>query len=85
MKFDELDAKMRLYETAHDYRVLPGLQIVARLDGRGFTRLTKEVHQFARPFDPRFRDLMAATTEQLMGCGLTIRLRLAVKSLPGRA
>jgi len=25
MKFDELDAKMRVYETAHDHCVLPGL------------------------------------------------------------
>jgi hypothetical protein len=63
MRLDELDTTMRLYETAHDYRVLPGLQLVARLDGRGFTRLTSEVHRFARPFDPQFRDLMAVTTE----------------------
>jgi len=35
-----------VFETAHDLCVLPGLHMVARLDGRGFTRLTKEVHQF---------------------------------------
>ena len=39
MKFDELDEKMRVYETAHDLCVLPGMHIVARVDGRGFTRL----------------------------------------------
>ena len=39
MKFDELDQRMRVYETAHDLCVLPGLWIVARLDGRNFTRL----------------------------------------------
>lgn len=33
MKFDDLDTKMRVYETAHDYCVLPGLYMVARLDG----------------------------------------------------
>jgi tRNA(His) guanylyltransferase len=70
MKFDELDEKMRIFETAHDLRVLPGIYMVARLDGRGFTRLTKEVHQFEAPFDARFRDLMLATAEYLMtGCG----------------
>ena len=66
MKFDELDEQMRVFETAHDYSVLPGIYIVARLDGRSFTRLTKEVHQFEAPFDPRFRDLMLDTTEALM-------------------
>ncbi len=66
MKFDELDARMRIFETAHDLCVLPGIYMVARLDGRGFTRLTKEVHPFEAPFDPRFRDMMLATAEHLM-------------------
>ncbi|WP_392536007.1 tRNA(His) guanylyltransferase Thg1 family protein [Nostoc sp. C117] len=56
---------MRVFETAHDYCVLPGLYIVARLDGRSFTRLTKEVHQFEAPYDTRFLDLMLATVEHL--------------------
>ena len=45
MKFDELDQKMRVFETAHDHCALPGLFLVARIDGRCFTRLTKEVHR----------------------------------------
>lgn len=73
MKFDELDHKMRVFETAHDLCVLPGLYMVARLDGRRFTRLTKEVHQFEAPFDTRFRDMMLATAEHLMaGCGFNV-------------
>lgn len=73
MKFDDLDQKMRVYETAHDLCVLPGLWMVARLDGRSFTRLTKDVHQFEAPFDERFRDLMLATTEHLMAaCGFNV-------------
>ncbi len=72
MKFDELDSKMRVFETAHDHCVLPGLYIVARLDGRSFTRLTKQVHQFEAPYDIRFRDLMLATVEHLFTCGLDI-------------
>src|SRR5258705_9690347 len=73
MKFDELDERMRVFETAHDLCVLPGLHMAARLDGRSFTRLTKEVHPFEAPFDARFRDLMLATAEHLMtGCGFNI-------------
>ncbi len=40
---------MRVYETSQDHGVLPGIYIVARMDGRNFTRLTKEVHKFDRP------------------------------------
>lgn len=73
MKFDDLDRKMRVFETAHDLCVLPGLYMVARLDGRSFTRLTKEVQQFEAPFDVRFRDLMMDTAEHLMsGCGFNV-------------
>ena len=73
MKFDELDSRMRVFETAHDHCVLPGLFMVARLDGRGFTRLTKEIHQFEAPFDVRFRDMMLTTAECLMtSCGFNV-------------
>lgn len=46
--------------------------MVARIDGRNFTRLTKEVHQFESPYDIRFRDYMVATTEYLMSCGFRV-------------
>ena len=69
MTFDELDRTMRVYETAHDLCVLPELFLVARLDGRGFTRLTKEIHPFEKPFDERVRDMMVETTRHLMECG----------------
>ncbi len=72
MKFEELDNRMRVFETAHDHCVLPGLYIIARLDGRSFTRLTKDVHKFEAPFDERFRDMMLATVEHLMNCGIDI-------------
>ena len=38
MTFDDLDKKMRVIETANDPVVLPGVYIVARIDGRGFTK-----------------------------------------------
>lgn len=72
MKFDDLDGKMRVYETSQDRCVLPNVYIVARIDGRGFTRLTKEVHQFDAPFDERFRDLMVETVKHLMNCGFNV-------------
>ncbi len=69
MKFDELDKSMRVYETTNDLCVLPGLYMVARVDGRGFTRLTRELHPFEAPYDERFRDHMVATMSHLMDCG----------------
>jgi hypothetical protein len=39
MNFDELDRRLRVFETAHDHCALPGLYLVARLDGRGFGQL----------------------------------------------
>lgn len=72
MKFDELDSKMRVFETTNDRSVLPGMFLVARIDGRNFTRLTKEVHDFEAPYDVRFRDMMIETTAHLMNCGFNV-------------
>lgn len=72
MKFDDLDNKMRIYETANDRSVLPEMYMVARIDGRGFTRLTKETHPFEAPFDVRFRDYMIETVKHLMNCGFNV-------------
>lgn len=56
----------RVFETTHDDRVLPGIYLVARLDGRSFTRLTREVHRFEASFDWRFRDRMLDTAAHLL-------------------
>jgi len=72
MKFDDLDKVMRGYETSLDYFVPPDVYMVARIDGRSFTRLTKETVEFERPFDQRFRDLMIDTTKHLMNCGFKV-------------
>jgi len=66
MKFDDLDKKMRVFETASDQCVIPGMYMVARIDGRSFTKLTKETHNFERPFSTVFRDLMVETTRHLL-------------------
>lgn len=72
MNFDELDAKMRVYEQALDQVIPPDVYLVARIDGRSFTRLTKELCQFEAPFDIRFRDMMIATVKALMTCGFRV-------------
>lgn len=72
MKFDELDTRLRVFETSHDHCVLPGIYMAARLDGRSFTRLTKEVQPFEAPFDVRFRDDMVETVKHLMDCGFRV-------------
>jgi tRNA(His) guanylyltransferase len=69
MKFEELDNRLRIYETANDLCVLPNMFMVARMDGRNFTRLTKETQRFEAPFDEKFRDYMVETTKHLMDCG----------------
>lgn len=72
MKFDELDKKMRVYETLNDHYSLPNIYIVARIDGRGFTSLTKKKHNFKTPFDEVFRDYMVTTLVHLMNCGFKV-------------
>ena len=51
MNFEELDSKMRIYEQSIDQFILPEMYLVARLDGRSFSRLTKETCDFEAPFD----------------------------------
>ena len=69
VSMSSLAARMRQFETALDQRALPQNYLVARLDGRNFTRLTRELHDFEAPFDSRFRDLMLGAAKHLMGCG----------------
>ena len=69
MDFDTLDKQMRRFEESLDRTMLEGIYIVARLDGHGFTRLTKKEWNLEAPFDIRFRDAMIETTRHLMDCG----------------
>lgn len=72
MKKSDIEKRIRHLETANDYTVLPGIPMVARIDGRNFSRLTKELHDFERPFDARLHEMMLQTTEHLMECGFQI-------------
>ena len=66
MNFEELDKKMRRFELSLDQVILPELYLAVRLDGRNFTKLTKEICRFEAPFDTRFRDAMIDTAKHLM-------------------
>ena len=66
MRFDDFDKQMRIYEESLDQCIIPDMYIVARLDGRSFTKLTKETMKYESPFDPAFRDAMVDTTHSLM-------------------
>lgn len=66
MKFDDLDKLMRVYERSLDQIIPPGNYLLARLDGRSFTRLTKELCQFDTPFDERFNRMMVETVKRLV-------------------
>ena len=72
MNFDDLDAKMRVYEQSLDQCLLPELYLVARLDGNRFTRMTKALCDFEAPFDARFRDMMVGTVKALMSYGFRV-------------
>jgi len=72
MKFDELDLKMRIYETRHDVMVTQGIYIVARIDGRNFSKLTKVLHKTENPFSEIIRDYMVETLKHLMNCGFSV-------------
>jgi tRNA(His) guanylyltransferase len=72
MHNDTMEACLRVFENALDQPVPVEFQIIARLDGRSFTRLTKEICAFESPFDSRFRDLMATTCQHVMACSFNV-------------
>lgn len=56
--------RQRFYERySTDYRFLPGLPVVVRLDGRSFHSFTRSLK---RPFDDRFREVMVHVTKCLV-------------------
>lgn len=72
MNFDELDKEMRVYEQSIDQYISPNTYIVARIDGRNFTKLTRDICKFEAPFDIKFRDMMVDTVNHLMNCGFRV-------------
>ncbi len=64
--FYTLDNEMRAYESVLEQKILPEMFMVARLDGRGFSKLTAETLKLDKPFDDRFRDWMIEVTKSLV-------------------
>lgn len=60
---DDFGDRMKMYEQADNQRFLPLLPICVRLDGKGFSKFTKDMK---RPYDERMSNLMKATTKFLV-------------------
>lgn len=71
---DDLGDRMKMYEMAEaGRRCEAGLPIVARIDGRSFSKFTRGLE---RPFDPRLSGVMIETLKRLVretnaACGYT--------------
>ena len=60
----QLDERMKMYEDIESKRILiPKLPICVRVDGRGFSKFTKDM---IRPFDKNFTDSMIETMKFLI-------------------
>ena len=66
-----IKARMREAEACHDRCAPAGAYLVARLDGRGFHRLTRDMG-FEKPFDERFRDAVIGAARHLMQTGFQV-------------
>lgn len=58
-----LGDRMKFYEGQTEERLMPMLPVIARLDGRGFSKFTKGL---TRPYDFRLHDLMVEVTKYLV-------------------
>ncbi|OVE55941.1 tRNA(His) guanylyltransferase Thg1 family protein [Chryseobacterium mucoviscidosis] len=72
MKFEEIEAVMRKNESLSEQYILPENFMIVRLDGRGFTRLTKEKLSLEKPFDLKFGQAMIDTTKHLFTIGFRV-------------
>jgi tRNA(His) guanylyltransferase len=64
LQFDKLGDRCKSYEMAEaGRRALPGIPLLARLDGRSFHTYTRGMK---RPFDPDFSHMMVTTTAALV-------------------
>jgi len=73
MKFEELETRLRSFETLGEEKLTFEGPLIARLDGRGFTRLTKTSLDLEKPFDNRFHEAIKQTVAHLCDCGFSVR------------
>jgi tRNA(His) guanylyltransferase len=71
MRPDSLGDRMKTYEALSDISLMRRVPVVVRLDGKGFSRLTRRL-KLEKPFDRWFLDMMANTmlsvASQVEGC-----------------
>jgi tRNA(His) guanylyltransferase len=64
MIMDDLGDRIKSYESQHTHtRLLPGVSVYVRLDGRSFSKFTAHMQ---RPFDDRMTSAMVDTTKYLV-------------------
>lgn len=63
MKHDDFGDRMKAYEKNDSTKLMMGMPVCARIDGRGFSRFTKG---FAKPFDLDIMQAMQATCAKLV-------------------
>jgi tRNA(His) guanylyltransferase len=64
MGLRDLESRMRANEAYHGLTVPPDAQVIIRVDGRAFSRLTGRL--FTKPFDERFAAHMRTTAHALL-------------------
>lgn len=64
LTFHDLESRMRALENAREGELPENAYIIARLDGRGFSKLTNK--HFSKPFDTEFHRLMVETMHHLL-------------------
>lgn len=68
--YDDLALRMWKNEPKQWAQEEKAVALIARLDGRAFSNLTKQ--HFEKPFDARFRSMMERTAQHLMRCGFQV-------------
>ena len=61
----EFDKRLRYYEDVNDPRIIPGMYTVVRIDGKNFSKLTRETLE-VEPFNLKLRDSMVNTLQFVM-------------------
>ena len=67
MELKAIENGMRAREPAHEQAIDVGASIVVRLNGRGFSTLSRAL-KLEKPFDDGFRDYRVATARHLDWC-----------------
>ena len=74
MRYHDLDDHFRQVERTLDVCAPMSQYIIARLDGRGFSKLTNETLNFEKPFDDAFHHTMRSVCEHLMQSGFHLTI-----------